>query len=203
MSKDTPHRKRPVHRKEHPVHVVLRTEESVGRLRCGPVYRAIGKVLAGIEVEEFRVVHLSIQHNHLHLLVEAGSKAELSKGMQRFASAAARAINGVMERKGKVFRYRFHATEIKNPRQTRHVLSYILNNWRKHREDRRGERARAAHVDPYSSGVTFAGWQGGKFEKLPEGYEPLPVASARTWLASEGWKRHGEIGLREVPGPAG
>ena len=200
VSRDTPHRARPVHRKEHPVHVVLRTEDSIGRLRCGPVYRAIGKALSSIvEEREFRVVHLSIQNNHLHLLVEAGNKEELSRGMQRFGSAAARAINDVMKRKGKVFRYRFHATEIKSPRQMRCALSYVLNNWRKHREDQRSERARAAHVDPYSSGVSFAGWQGGKFEKLPEGYAPLPVAEAKTWMLRAGWRRYGDIGLREVP----
>jgi hypothetical protein len=31
--------------------------------------------------------------------------------------------------------------------------------------------------------------------------EPIPVAEPRFWLVTTGWKRHGRIGLREVPGP--
>src|SRR5262245_13069835 len=42
---DPPHRVRPELSHRHPVHVVLRTTEGVGRLREGVMYRAIRKVL--------------------------------------------------------------------------------------------------------------------------------------------------------------
>ena len=35
---------------------------------------------------------------------------------------------------------------------------------------------------------------------VPDGYEPLPVAGAHSWLLTTGWRRHELIGLREVPG---
>jgi hypothetical protein len=35
----------------------------------------------------------------------------------------------------------------------------------------------------------------------PEGYLPLQVVYPQTWLLTVGWRRHGPIDPREVPGP--
>jgi len=102
-----------------------------------------------------------------------------------------------------VFVTRYHAEIIRTPRQARHCLAYVLNNWRRHREDLGGAAQRRAQVDPYSSGIAFAGWDGitGPFA-IPVDYQLLPVAVARSWLLTDGWRKHGAIGLREVPGPS-
>lgn len=196
------HRKRPDHEPRHPVHVVLRVRRAVGRLRKGPIYRAMRRALRKAAARAgFRVVHISIQRDHLHLLVEAQDKLHLSRGMQSTAIAAARAINAAVGRRGKVFLHRFHATVITNPTQARRALAYVLNNWRRHREDTRGERERAAVLDPYSSAVAFDGWRDFKLGALPDYYEPLPVSSAETWLLREGWKLGGgELSAWERPG---
>ena len=200
---DAPHRTRPVHRRYEPVHVVLRVRKDVPRLRKAAAFaairaaalRKIGKRLG------FRVVHASIQGTHLHFIVEAEDREVLSRGMQALAisiapggSTAAGAVAG------KVFAFRYHATPI-TPRQTRNALAYVLNNWRRHREDVLGEeRQRAAMLDPYASGLSFDGWRESTVWQLPDGYEPLPVSPATTWLLRIGWRRHGAlIGVREVP----
>ena len=54
-----------------------------------------------------------------------------------------------------MFPDRYHARIIGSRRQARHALAYVLNNWRRHGED----RARRWLVDPFSSGATFAGWR--------------------------------------------
>jgi len=159
--RDTDHKTRPAHAERFPLHVTLRTKDDVKRLRRGYVLRKIRRALRVVakREEEFRVVHMSIQGNHLHLLVEANDKEALARGMQAFAISAARAINRAQQRTGKVFAYRYHAVEIRNRRQTRHALAYVLNNWRRHAEDTHsGRRAARAAVDPYSSGVLFEGW---------------------------------------------
>src|SRR5262245_7994113 len=105
--KDPLHRTRPKVSKHHPQHAVLRTRKDVGRLRKSKVYHALRATLRRmLGTLGFRVVHLSIQHNHLHFLVEAASKDALRRGMQGLAISAARAINKVMRRTGKVFEYR-------------------------------------------------------------------------------------------------
>jgi len=199
---DAEHRLRPVHKGRHPVHVVLRVRRDVGRLRKGRVLRALRRallVVAGSHFERFRIVHMSIQHNHLHLLVEAAHKEALSHGMQSFGISAARAINRVQGRAGKVFAFRYHATALTSRRQTRHALAYVLNNWRRHREDLEGVKQRRALVDPYSSGVLFDGWSVGPF-RVPDDFVPLGVKPAQTWLLREGWRMYGAIDPREVPG---
>ena len=41
---------------------------------------------------------------------------------------------------GKVFPDRYHAQIIRTPRQARHALAYVLNNWRKHGENKLADR---------------------------------------------------------------
>jgi REP element-mobilizing transposase RayT len=199
---DPPHRVRPELSRRHPVHVVLRTAEGVRRLRHGVLYRALRGVLARyLGQPDFRVVHVSIQHNHLHLLVEAADRRALTRRMQSFAINAARAINGTDGRCGKVFAYRYHATQIQTPRQARCALAYVLNNWRHHREDLHVGRAFEAKLDPYASGLSFSGWKDHRF-RVPDRHVPLPVSPPETSLLRWQWTRFGRIDPFECPGPA-
>ena len=195
-----------------PVHVVLRVTEAVGRLRRRHTYHAIRlAILTAPVLGLIRVVHVSIQRNHIHLLVEAANEQALARGMQGLQISAARRLNAAVTierrldqpRRGQVFVTRYHAEIIRTPRQARHALAYVLNNWRRHREDLGGAAQRRAQVDPYSSGIAFGGWHGitSPFT-APADYQPLPVEVARSWLLTDGWRKHGAIGLREVPGPS-
>jgi REP element-mobilizing transposase RayT len=201
------HKKRDPVKASHVLHVVMRTVSAVGNLRRREVYhalRAASRTTA--RRERFRIVHLSIQHNHVHLLAEADSEATLASGMQGFQISAARRINTALSannrrRRGSVFTDRYHVVIMDSPKQVRHVLSYVLNNWRKHREDQHGV-ARTWLVDPFSTGILFAGWAelgGGPRWPIRAGYEPLVVSEPRSWLLRVGWKRHGLISVREVP----
>jgi putative transposase len=184
--------------RRHPVHVVQRVSPEVGQLRRRDAYRAIRHALQHVLGRaDFRVVHVSIQRTHLHLIVEADDRFALGRGMQALLITAARALNRACHRpRGTVFAQRYHATQVASPRQARAAIAYVLNNWRKHRED----QGDAAAIDRYASGIGFQGWRMAERFVVRVGYEPLPVASAETWLLREGWKRHGLIGLNEVPG---
>jgi REP element-mobilizing transposase RayT len=207
--KPTGKRTKPAHRRRvelsphHPVHVTLRASAAVGRLRKRHAYQAARQALAKqLGREDFRVVHVSIQHNHVHLIVEAESKLALARGMQGLCISMSKRLNRRLGRKGHVFAHRYDARAITSPRQARNCLSYVLNNWRRHREDYASTAARQAPIDPYSTGPSFDGWrENDEALGLPEGYEPLPAARATTWLLTVGWKRHGTIALRERPGP--
>lgn len=168
----------------------------------GPVgYHAVRRGLAAVIARDgFRIVHVSVQRNHVHLLVEAVDKWALSNGLRAFMIATARSLNRALERRGVVFATRYHATPLATPRQVRNALAYVMNNWRHHGEDQRGAAQRRAAIDPYSTGILFDGWRDAPARfALPGNYEPLPVAGARTWLLTAGWRRHPLIGLREVP----
>lgn len=200
-----PHRVRPELAKKHPVHIVMRTTREfsrhVGTLRQRCFYEALRRVLVRyLEGGDFRVVHISIQKNHLHLLVEAEDRKALTRGMQSFNINAARAINASWGRSGKVFAFRYHASQIRTGRYARNALSYVLNNWRRHHEDLVNGRFDAARLDEYSSAISFKGWTV-RFGKPSIEYEPLPVSAPRTSLLRDEWKEFGLIRHDECPGP--
>jgi REP-associated tyrosine transposase len=128
----------------------------------------------------FRVLHFSVQADHLHLLVEADRPTGLARGIQGLAIRVAKAINRVLGRHGAVWGDRNHARKLGTPREVRNALVYILDNWRKHVPGARG-------VDARSSAGWFDGWR----SAVPRRDESPPVASPRTWLARIGWRRHG------------
>jgi REP element-mobilizing transposase RayT len=207
---DPSHARRPELSFKHPVHVILRTSWRVPRLRQRRGYEAIRRVLLFcVGGDDFRVTHISLQKNHIHLIVEAASKDALRRGMQRFAIRAARAINAAFDREGKVFAFRYNAKQIHTARYARNAISYVLNNWRRHREDWY-ERESETLFDAYSSAASFAGWCGRKRavpvtsfgdEDFPEPLVPLPVSAPRTDLLRFDWQLYGLIDPWEIPGP--
>ena len=80
----------------------------------------------------FRLVHYSIQANHVHLIVEAESATALGCGMKSLAARFARAVNRALGRNGPVLVDRYHLHTLKTPREVRRALAYVLLNARKH-----------------------------------------------------------------------
>ena len=156
--------------------------------------------IAAAHAPDFRIVHLSIQRTHLHLIVEATHRTALSKGMQGFLISAARGINRALEKRGTVFADRYHTRALRTPREVRNCIAYVLNNWRRHGED----RERRWKLDPFASGISFDGWK--ELEDRVFGFRPPPTYASlivwlpKTWLPATGWRKHGRIGAFEVPG---
>jgi hypothetical protein len=80
----------------------------------------------------------------------------------------------------------------------RNALVYVLLNRKKHGTFP-GIFGEA--IDPLSSAIWFDGWK-----RVPapppwarQTAAPCPVAAARTWLASMGWRRHGLLRPDEAP----
>jgi hypothetical protein len=79
------------------------------------------------------------------------------------------------------------------------VIAYVLNNWRRHREDLAG--VHRGPVDLYSSGVLFDGWKRPPQFVMPQGYEPLETVRPQTFLLSALWRqKHALIDPAETPG---
>ena len=203
------HAARPAFKSYHPLHVVMRIVPAVGSLRRRKMYKAMrdASITAALR-ERFRIVHISLQRTHVHMLVEAETKAALARGMQGFQISAARNINtalgdGKRRRRGKVFADRYHLEVITSPTRARHAIAYVLSNWRKHGEDREGLPSTWL-VDPFSSGILFPDWKELQNKawmwQIRPTYDPLVVRRPQSWLLAEGWKLAGEISARDVPG---
>jgi REP element-mobilizing transposase RayT len=206
------HDKRPPLDARHPVHVTLRVAPDLRNLRKRHIYDAVRFAMASVfEHEGFHIIHLSIQRDHLHLIVEARNRRALSTGMRVFENVVARFINDAITRRtgkkrsGQVVPDRYHEGVIRTPTQARNALRYVMNNWRKHGEHRQ-DFARGWLVDPYSSAIQFPGWSeldGSPWMWRPRaGYNPLPVWRAKTWVLDTGWTLSGAISAHDVPGRA-
>jgi len=152
-------------------------------------------VAQACERGDFRVVHYSLQSNHVHLLVEAVSPAALACGMKSVGARLARAINRVFGRVGPVLADRYHLHVLKTPREVRSALRYVLLNARHHASRLPSRRL----LDPASSARWFDGWK--MIVSDAKGASRRPVARAKTWLLAVGWKLHGLIDPADVPGP--
>lgn len=144
------------------------------------------------EGDTFRVLHYSVQHDHVHMIVEASDRAAVARALQGLLISIAKRLNWLWRRGGTVFDDRYHDRTLKTPREVRNAIVYVLNNARKHGS---GQRT----LDPFSSGPWFDGWREEVRIRGGEGVE-RPVGFCRTWLLRIGWRRHGLIGISEVPG---
>jgi REP element-mobilizing transposase RayT len=215
-----PHAVRPQHRGYQPVHVTLRSH--LRSLRAQQVFptvrgaiadanrRAQARAQAPLASQarsraRFRIVHFSVQANHLHLLVEAEDRSALLAGMRGVAVSLARRLNRLIFRGGAIWADRWHGRALSSPRAVRHALVYLFGNFRKH-----GERL-STRFDPCSSAPYFADfleYQGrtpldlatDSVARALRRDAPTAIGRARTWLLRVGWLRHGRISVDARPG---
>src|ERR1043165_7905532 len=125
------HAVRPAVKPSDALHVVMRVVPAVGNMRRRAMYKAMREAtIAAALRERFRIVHISLQRTHVHMIVEAATKEALARGMQAFQISAARNINTVLSgkygrRRGKVFADRYHVEVIKSPTRARRALLYV------------------------------------------------------------------------------
>ena len=179
------------------MHAVLRMNSVFPSLRCTRGWDTVrGALATQLRRSDFRICHISVQRTHLHLLVEADHAKALASGMGGFQIALAKRIHVWLGTRGEVFADRYFATPLRTPTQVRSALSYILNNWRKHDEDR-AERSLAA-MDPFSSAGSLEAWR--EFRTQAEAQRGgCPVATPQFWGLAIGWTRHGPISCLARP----
>jgi REP element-mobilizing transposase RayT len=209
------HRSRDEFSAAHPLHVTIPVRRDIPSLRSHKIVRAIEAAFRrGCERMGFRLVHYSLQDDHVHLIVEADGVAALGRGMKSITSKLAYAVNRALRRRrsGKVIRDRYHHEVLTSPRQVRNALAYVLLNARRHaakRIARLRKRGRvmkalgpALRIDDASSGRWFDGWrEDARIDRSPPrllGSDPA-VAPPRTWFLRVGWRKHALIDPSEIP----
>ena len=195
------HGARAAHRKHQPVHVTLRVRAGLPNLRERSLFLQIKQALAKSNEQQpdhFRLVHYSVQTNHLHLIAEASHGSALARGMQGLAIRIAKRLNAMLQRRGAVFSERYHARALRTPREVRMALAYVLLNRRHHW----GERATMLapwRTDACSSAGEFDGWRPLAGIEMPPPQRDI-MRPGRSFLLAVLWRKHGLIDLDEIPG---
>src|SRR5262245_40545227 len=163
---------------KQPLHVTLRMHRHVWNLRSRRSFQILERAFyQGCDRFGGRVCHFSVQHNHVHLVVEAGDRIALARAIQGLSIRMAKGLNRMMSRRGAVFADRYHARTLRTPTEVRRVLVYVYANGRKHLP-RVGHRLPAAWLDPFSSAAWFDGWS----HSPPVMFGPGPTARPQGWL---------------------
>jgi REP element-mobilizing transposase RayT len=165
------HKVRARFEKPSAVLVTLRVASHVWNLRSRRCFRIIEEALASArERFGFRVIEFSVLGNHLHLLVEADSDMSLARGMQGLEVRIAKALNRLMERRGRVFADHYHSHLLRSPSELVNAIAYVLGN---HAHHFGGDPER----DPFCSSA----YDTPRRERVLS--DPL------SWLVRHGWKR--------------
>jgi REP element-mobilizing transposase RayT len=183
------HRRREALASRFPVHVTMKVTRGLPSLRVGRAHSIVVAAFASLRDRAgIRLVHYSVQSNHLHLMCEARDRETLARGIQALAIRIAKRLNRLWRRAGQLFADRYHDRILRSPREVWNALTYVLNNAAHH-----GVTIPRGAPDPCSSGRWFKGWRG----PIPDHErDPCPLSAAKTWLLSVGWLRHGRIELQ-------
>src|SRR3954470_19791313 len=128
-----PHVERPSLPARFPVHATWRMDERVWNLRSQRCFRAVERAMyAGAVRFGFRLVHYAVMGNHVHLIVEAPDRRALARAMKGLGVRIARALNRVMNGRGRVVGDRYHAHILKTPSEVKRARVYLATNARHH-----------------------------------------------------------------------
>jgi REP element-mobilizing transposase RayT len=166
-------------------------------LRNGKLFREVHAAIARSEKPDFRVVHFSVQRDHLHLVVEADDRRALGRGMQGLAVRIAQRLNRRLGRRGTVFADRYHARVLSTPTEVRFAILYVVNNARHHAAQENATYPRG-WIDPCSSAMELDGWI--RTVHPEAGWLGRCTSPPRSWIVREGWKRAGLLDPTTTPG---
>jgi REP element-mobilizing transposase RayT len=125
-----PHRARDRGRAREPVHVLLEVLPGASGLRRAAPSAAIQRAIETCaERPDLAIVAYCVQDDELHVICEPRDMVALARGIQGFASVAARRINASLERSGKVFADRYASRVLRAPADLRDVVSAERGAW--------------------------------------------------------------------------
>jgi len=157
------------------LHITLRLRPEVWNLRTRRCFQALRHAFErGCVRFGFRIIHFSVQGNHIHMIVEAPDPQSLGRAMKGLEVRIGRALNKLMGRRGPVFADRYHSHLLRSPREAAHAVRYVLENDVIHA--RREGWSVPRGVDPYCSAA-------------PRGHGPPLVAEPSWWMLRVGVAR--------------
>lgn len=120
-----------------PMHINFKFSTHIRNKAC---LKLLKRAILNARSHGLRIIHFSLQSNHVHLIVEAENNKTLTRGMRSLTVTFAKGLN-----KGRVQLERYHLHILKSLRETRNAIYYVLFNKQKH------EKGTYSQVDEYSS----------------------------------------------------
>lgn len=116
-----------------PLHLTIKVRSNKADIQNKIILKSLHRAIIRARLKGLKIIHYSLEYNHVHLLVEAKNNLVLHKGMQAFGITFSKAINKFKKVKGAVYKHRYHFRQISGHRDLKNVLNYIFHNGVKHR----------------------------------------------------------------------
>jgi REP element-mobilizing transposase RayT len=127
------HTERPLITKPTSLHLTVKILRTKANLKNKMVLSILKRSIMNARKMGLRVIHYSLEYDHVHFLIEAENNIIFGKGMQAFGVTFSKALNRLRKIKGAVYKHRYHFRKIAGARQLKNVLNYIFNNGIKHK----------------------------------------------------------------------
>ena len=170
-----------------PMHISFKLIPGTPCLRTPKFMKEFALILANARRRGLRVQQYTIESNHIHLLAEADSNSQVSRGMSSLKISIVWALRRIFMYHGRVFVERYFVVHLKSPTQMRNALRYVLFNHAKHTKC-------AFFADVYSSIFGFGDaheFAEVRAERAPPWFAAIAreLADAKTWMQKTGWRR--------------
>lgn len=136
-SKGVAHRKRDKVELKTPMHINFKYNTYIRTKDC---LKLLKKAIVNSRAMGLKVIHFSMQTNHVHLIIEAENNKILTKGMRSLTITFAKGL-----RRGRVQLERYHLHVLRTLRESRNAIHYVLFNQQRH------DKKIVSVIDEYSS----------------------------------------------------
>lgn len=136
-SKGVAHRPRETICSRTPMHINFKYKTYIKNKDC---LRLLKRAILNARSHGLRVLHFSLQTNHIHLIVEADDNGTLTTGMRSLTVTFAKGL-----KKGQVQIERYHLHVLRALRETKNAIHYVIFNQQKH------EKKKTSNIDEFSS----------------------------------------------------
>ena len=127
------HTKRPNLKKPTSLHLTVKIKKNKAEIKNKSVLAILKRAIVNARKQGLKVIHYSLEYDHVHLLIEADNNLILGKGMKAFGVTFAKAINRLKKLKGEVYKHRYHFRRISSSKELKNVMNYIFTNGLKHK----------------------------------------------------------------------
>jgi REP element-mobilizing transposase RayT len=143
------HRSRPNIPSKMPVHVTVKTnQKDIGSIRSKILYKEIRQAMKRARYGGIRIIHFSVQKDHIHMIIEAASSILLGRAMRAMSISLSKRFTEVLGESVKALQNRYHLRLLKSFNQIKNAIFYVLNNGKKH--------LIADTIDFYSSNIDLS-----------------------------------------------
>jgi hypothetical protein len=126
------------------LHLTIKVRENKADIQSKFILKGLHRAIFRARLKGLKVIHYTLEFNHVHLVVEVSDNRVLHKGMQALGITFSKAVNRIKKVKGGVYKHRYHFRKLNSRREFKNALLYVFGNGMKHK--------RANNIlDPYNS----------------------------------------------------